>query len=311
MLSISLIKRIDIKTLIYTLFLIATLLYNINCHAQSEWLSTPESVAQFRAQVESFKPEKTSFELFSVKDISVELDKRSIPIRIYNPSESKLKPVLIYVHGACWVAGSLDSHDEISRYLAKQSDAMVIAIDYRLAPEFKYPAGHNDVYDTVKWIWDNAESLNIDQSKFAISGESTGAYFAAATTLRTLKEKDAPKIAFQLLVFAALDGSGSSWSECKAQYFENSDDAKSDYGSPLWAQDFIGMPPTFNVFGKFEPSRAEQELFIRKLAEQGVLTRSFMVDNVAHDVVNWLSVTGDLAAHKKAIEYINLGFNPE
>lgn len=208
------------------------------------------------------------------------------------------------LHGACGVAGSLDSHDEVSRYLAKQSDAMVIAIDYRLAPEFKYPAGHSDVYDTVKQIWDNAESLNIDKAKFAIAGESTGAYFAAATTLRSSREKDAPKIAFQLLVFAALEGGGSSWSECKAQYFESPDDAKSDSGSPLWAQDFTGMPLTFNVFGQYEISRAEQELFIRKLAEQGVSTHSFMVNNVAHDVVNRISVKGNLAAHKKAVVFV-------
>ena len=300
------------KMLALCMFLVASVFYGTQCRAQSDWLSTPESVAHFRDQVESFKPASTAFELFSVKDISVELDGRNVAIRIYDPSDnhndSRPKPVFIYVHGACWVAGSLESHDEVSRYLAKQSNAMVIAIDYRLAPEFKYPAGHNDVYDTVKWIWDNAASLNIDQSKFAIGGESAGAYFAAATTLRTLQEVNAPKIAFQVLVFAALDGGGSSWTECKDQYFENPEDVRSDYGSPVWAQDYASMPPTFNVFGQFEPSRAEQELFIRKLAEQGVSTRSFMVKNVGHDVVNWLQVAGDLAAHKKAIEYMNTGF---
>ena len=106
-------------------------------------------------------------------------------------------------------------------------------------------------------------------------------------------------------------GGGSSWSECKAQYFENPNDAKSDYGSPLWAQDLKAMPPTFNVFGQYETSRAEQELFIRKLADQGVSTHSFMVNNVAHDVINWLSVKGDLVAHKKVIEFIELGFKKE
>ena len=293
------------------LLLITSLIYSLNGHAQTAWLSTPESVAQFREQVESFKPEQSRFELFAVKDMGVELDGRTIPIRIYNPSEASSKPVIIYVHGACWVAGSLDSHDEVSRYLAKQSDAMVIAIDYRLAPEFQYPAGHNDVYDTVKWIWDNADSLNIDKTQFAIAGESTGAYFTAATTLRSLREKDGPKIAFQLLVFAALDGGGSSWTECKAQYFKHPDDAKSDYGSPLWAQGLVGMPPTYNVFGQYEISRVEQELFIRKLTEQGVSTEHFMVEGVEHDVVNWLRVTGDLAAHKKAIEFIKLGFRKQ
>jgi acetyl esterase len=278
------------------------------CKAKEEWLSTPESIAQFRGQVESLKPVTTSIELFSVRDISIKLDKRDIPIRIYNPGGEGLKQVLIYVHGACWVAGSLDSHDEVARYLAKESDSIVIGIDYRLAPEFKYPAAHNDVYDAVKWIWNNSEQLNIDKSKFAIGGESAGAYFAAATTLRALKDPDAPKISFQLLVYAALDGGGSSWAECKAQYFENTADVRSDFGSPLWAQSFAGVPTTFNIFGQYEISRVEEELFMKKLAEHGVSTHSFMVENVEHDVVRWAKVTGDLIAHKKAIEYITIGF---
>jgi acetyl esterase/lipase len=95
-----------LKTLTHSLFLITTLFFSVNCYAQSEWLSTSESVAQFRAQVEYLKPEKTSFELLFVTDISVELNKRSIPIRIYNPSEGKCKPVIIYVHGAwCMLGG--------------------------------------------------------------------------------------------------------------------------------------------------------------------------------------------------------------
>ncbi|MFT5674495.1 MAG: acetyl esterase [Paraglaciecola sp.] len=279
-----------------------------DCKAESEWLATPESLEKFRNQVESLKPLVTGIELFSVRDINIKLDNRNISIRVYNPGGKEPKPVLIYVHGACWVAGSLDSHDEVARYLAKESDSIVIAIDYRLAPEYKYPAAHKDVYDSVKWIWKHSKSLNIDKSKFAIGGESAGAYFAAATTLRALKDPEAPKISFQLLVYAALDGGGSSWPECKAQYFENTTDVRSDFGSPLWAQSLVGVPPTFNIFGQYEISRVEEELFIRKLADQGVSTHSFMVENVEHDVVKWAKVTGDLVAHKKAVEYIKIGF---
>jgi acetyl esterase len=296
------------KATIFYLLVALNIFLSGDCKAEGEWLSTPESLAQFRSQVESLKPVATAIELFSVQDISIKLDMRDIPIRIYNPGGPGLKPVLIYVHGACWVAGSLDSHDEVARYLAKESDSIVIGIDYRLAPEFKYPAAHNDVYDAVKWIWNNSESLNIDKSKFAIGGESAGAYFAAATTLRASKDPDAPQISFQLLVYAALDGGGSSWTECKAQYFENTADVRSDFGSPLWAKDLADVPPTFNIFGQYEISRVEEELFMRKLADQGVLTHSFMVENVEHDVVKWAKVTGDLVAHKKAAEYIKMGF---
>jgi acetyl esterase len=65
------------------------------------------------------------------------------------------------MHGACWVAGSLDSHNEVARYLAKESNSIVVAINYRLAPEQKYPAAHNDVYGSVKWVWDNSDALEI------------------------------------------------------------------------------------------------------------------------------------------------------
>lgn len=276
--------------------------------AEEAWLSTPESITAFRQQVESMRPKPTKFELASVEDKMVSLDNREIGIRIYDPGGKAPKPVLIYVHGACWVAGSLDSHDEVSRYLALESKALVIAIDYRLAPEHKFPDAHNDVYDTVQWIWDHAGELGIDKSRFAIAGESTGAYFAAATAIRAMDEPNSPKFAFLLLTYAALDGGGSSWSECKDQYFRDKDDVRSRYGSPLWVDDLSGMPRTFNIFGQYETSRAEEELFVRKLKESGVPVSSFMNKNVGHDVQTWMTVSGNLAAHKAAIEFIQQGF---
>ena len=237
------------------------------------------------------------------------MDGRDLTIRIYRPNGNNKKPTLIYVHGACWVAGSLESHDEICRYLALKSDVVVIAIDYRLAPENKYPAAHNDVYDGIEWIWNNSQELGIDRNRFAISGESAGAYFAAATALRARNTKSSPQFNFQLLVYAALDGGGSSWTPCKDNYFNTKEEAKSQYGSPLWAKNLKGLPPTFNIFGEQEISRAEEELFIRKLTDQNVPTRSFMVEGVGHDVVNWLSVKTITPAHLKAVEYIKVGFN--
>lgn len=146
-------------------------------HAQCVWLSTPKSVEKFRHQVESLKPAKTGIQLNSVQDLTIKPVDRGISIRIYKPAGTGPKPVFIYVHGACWVAGSLDSHNEVARYLGKESNSIVVAINYRLAPEHKYPAADNDVYDSVKWVWDNSDALEIDRSKSAIGGESAGAYF--------------------------------------------------------------------------------------------------------------------------------------
>lgn len=276
--------------------------------AEDAWLSTPASVAEFREQVEGMRPSPSKFALKRIEDKTISLDGRDIKIRIYDPGAKAPQPVLIYVHGACWVAGSLDSHDEISRYLASRANVMVIAIDYRLAPEHKFPAAHNDVFDSVRWIWNHADELGIDKDRFAITGDSAGAYLAAATAIRARDEGDSPHFRFMLLAYAALDGGGSSWTECKDQYFNSKDDVRSRYGSPLWADDLSGMPRTFNIFGQYEPPRAEEELFMRKLKDAGVTVASYMQKNVGHDVQTWLSVNGNLSAHEEAIKYIKQGF---
>lgn len=111
-----------------------------------------------------------------------------------------------------------------------------------------------------------------------------------------------------MLVYAALDGGGPSWTECKEQYFENTTDSRSEYGSPLRAQILVGVLKTFNIFRQYEISRAEAKLYMKRLNEQGVPTHSFMLKNVEHDVVKWFTVTGDLIAHKKAVEYIETSY---
>lgn len=178
--------------------------------AQNAWPSTPASVDEFRQQVEGMRPDPSKISLKRIEDRTISLGDRDIKIRIYNPGAKAPQPALVYVHGACWVAGSLDSHDEVSRYLASRANVMVIAIDYRLAPEHKFPAAHNDVFDSVRWIWNHGDELGIDKDRFAIAGESAGAYLAAATALRARDEADSPHFAFMLLVYAALDGGGSS-----------------------------------------------------------------------------------------------------
>lgn len=298
--------KINLNMKIVTLIITFILMPSISL-AQETWLSTPESINQFREQVESIKPDTTQFDV-TVANKTIQLTGRELDIRIYKPKGTSLKPTLIYVHGACWVAGSLDSHDEICRYLAKQSDVNVIAIKYRLAPEHKYPAAHNDVYDATEWIWNHANELGLSTEQFAIAGESTGAYFTAATTLKSRDTEGGPKFSFQLLVYAALDGGGSSWTECKDLYFNDVKDVRSIYGSPLWAENLFDLPPTYTIFGQYEISRAEEELFMRKLKDANVNTQSFMNEGVGHDVVNWLSVQSETPAHKKAVEYIKAGF---
>ena len=113
----------------------------------------------------------------------------------------------------------------------------------------------------------------------------------------------------KLLVYAALDGEGSSWSACKELYFNPKYDVRSVYGAPLWSRNLSGLPTTFNILGEFEISRAEEELFIRKLKDNGIVTKSFINEGVGDDVANWSSVTTETSAHIKAIDFIKTGFN--
>ena len=302
------IKKYKMKFL--SLSVITALIFTLSIldiSAQVAWLSTPESINQFREQVEQIKPDSSKFEV-NIYDRTIQLKGRQIGIRIYNSDVNTIKPGLIYVHGACWVAGSLNSHDEICRYLSKKTDVVVIAIDYRLAPDHKYPSSHNDVYEASDWIFSHSEELGIDKNKFAISGESAGAYFATSTVLRAIDSEHSPEFQFQLLVYAALDGGGSSWTECKDLYFTSKEEVRSRYGSPLWTDNLTRTPLTFNIFGQYEISRDEQELYIRKLREDGVEVKSFMHKDKGHDVVNWGSVKSETDAHLKAIEYIREGF---
>lgn len=271
-------------------------------------LDTPEGIARFRAEVDALRPPATRFDLPRVEDRTLPLEGRQIDIRLYDPGGDGPRPLLVYVHGGCWIAGSLDSHDEISRYLAAETGAMVAAINYRLAPENPYPAAHQDVYDATQWLWDNADSLGIDRARFAIGGEGAGAYFAEATALRAADAPHGPKLAFVLLVYATLDGGGAAQGECKRLYFPKRVDAYSRYGSPLWAENLSGLPPTFDIYGEREPSRAEQELFLRKLGEQRVKTRAHLQEGAGHDVTPWVTVQGDLSAHQTAVAWIKAGF---
>jgi acetyl esterase len=302
--------KINSKTMKRFALMLFLMVTNSALKAQDAWLSTPESIDQFREYVESMKPDTTQFDV-EVINKTIALTGRELDIRLYKPKGDDLNPTLIYVHGACWVAGSLDSHDEICRYLAIKSDVNVIAINYRLAPEHKFPAGHNDVYDATNWVWNHAEELGLDSTKFAIAGESTGAYFTVATALKSRHNKNSPNFTFQLLVYAALDGGGSSWTPCKDLYFNDVTEVRSDYGSPLWSEDLSGLPSTYTIFGEYEISRAEEELFIEKLKNQNVQTKSFMNKGVGHDVVKWLSVNAITPAHQKAIEFIKEGFKAD
>ena len=139
-------------------------------------------------------------ELFeNIQDRLVSLADRNIPVRIYSPDDEKIYPLLLYIHGAGWVAGSLDTHDNICRVLAKRANCTVISIGYRLAPEYPYPAALEDCYQTLCWAVKRRSLLKVDPERLIVAGDSAGGNLAAALCLMA-RDRDGPRIGFQLLV---------------------------------------------------------------------------------------------------------------
>ncbi|MEH7583831.1 alpha/beta hydrolase, partial [Priestia megaterium] len=113
----------------------------------------------------------------------IELNERMLTIRVYEPEGTGPFPALVYYHGGGWVLGSLDTHDSICRSYANEANCIVVSVDYRLAPEDKFPAAVNDAYDALDWISAHASQLNINSNKIAVGGDSAGGNLAAVVSI--------------------------------------------------------------------------------------------------------------------------------
>ena len=147
-------------------------------------------------------------ELKSVKPLSIPSPSGAIPARLYAPTKLRqtdgLAPCLVFFHGGGWVIGNLDTHDVACRKLAHEGELIVISVDYRLAPEHKFPAAVDDAITATNWIADNAKQLGVDPSRLMVGGDSAGGNLAAVVSL-TARDSGGPAIAGQVLIYPATD----------------------------------------------------------------------------------------------------------
>jgi acetyl esterase len=240
----------------------------------------------------------------NVRDTSVPGESDEIPIRIYTPEGEGPFPLLLFIHGAGWVAGNLDTHDNVCRCLSARAKYVVVSVDYHLAPESKFPIPVEEAYQVYAWILKNADLLNIDPEQITIGGDSSGGNIAAAVCLMAKDRKNA-KIVFQLLINPALDLSvyDESFGNMKwfrEQYIRDEQDITNPYASPLLAKNMEDLPPAFIVVGEHDALRAEGEAFGRKLQEAGVSVNVYCQVNKGH-------LAGDFArATERASEAVDL-----
>ena len=222
-----------------------------------------------------------------------ELDADGIPLRLYRPIGSTAQqalPVLVYYHGGGWVIGDLDSHDTLCRELANGSGCAVVAVDYRMAPEHRFPAAVDDALAATRWVRANAGSLQLDSGRMAVGGDSAGGNLAAVVAIAARDAGDLP-IAFQLLIYPATDqrrgapshesnGQGYLLTKDSMDYFHDHyiDDPRHDLdwrASPLLHTDLSRLPPAFVLTAGYDPLRDEGLQYAQALTDAG--TKSALV----------------------------------
>ncbi|MBV8977497.1 MAG: alpha/beta hydrolase [Alphaproteobacteria bacterium] len=230
-------------------------------------------------------------QMIGPKDVPIgsvkELRAGSVALRMYTPVDPGRTPpgALVYFHGGGFVIGDLETHDAICRQFANDGGFAVIAVDYRLAPEHKFPAAVDDALSAIDWIAAHAGEIGIDAGRIAVGGDSAGGALAAVVAQQA-KLRGHPRIAFQMLLFPVtqigehtasrkefatgyfLDGESLDW--FFAHYLPSSPDLRDARISPLHAADFRGLPPAYVMLGGFDPLHDEGLAYARKLQDAGV-----------------------------------------
>ena len=221
----------------------------------------------------------------------------SIPARVYEPrSHASPRPMLVYFHGGGFALGSIDSHDGICRALAKKADAIVVSVDYRLAPEHRFPAGVEDALAVTRFVLAKAETFGGNPRAVAVGGDSAGGNFAAVVAQET--RNDARRPMFQMLIYPATDLTRSFPSHKTfregymltkksidwylASYLNDDREMLDPRGSPLFAKDFRGLPPALVMTAGFDPLRDEGRAYADKLRGAGVSVEYRCVEGGIH-----------------------------
>lgn len=233
-----------------------------------------------------------------VENRSIAGSEADIPIRIYKAlSERANRGALVYFHGGGCVIVSLDSHDETAQRLCAGSGCTVISVDYRLAPETRYPGAMIDCFDATCWVAREAATLGIDATRIAVGGDSAGGNLAAAVALKA-RDDGGPALAFQLLIYPVTEpnfetrsyqdnATGYLLTRSAMQWFwdhyvPGAETHNPAYASPLRATNLRDLPPALVITAEFDPLRDEGEAYARALAAAGVDTGHTRYDGVVH-----------------------------
>ena len=238
-----------------------------------------------------------------VHDLQASGPHGSIPVRLYRPlgsKETEVLPVLVYYHGGGWVIGDLDTHDTLCRELANGAGCAVVAVDYRMGPEHRFPAAVDDCIAATHWVRAHAAELHLDAARLAVGGDSAGGNLAAVVSIAARDSGDLP-IAFQLLIYPATDqhrttpshaenGQGYLLTADTMAYFTGhyiADPAQFDdwRASPLRHADLAKLPPALVLTAGFDPLRDEGKAYAGRLTAAGNRASCVCFDRQIHGFI--------------------------
>lgn len=264
--------------------------------AQARMQATPADAAK-SVMLSKKIPAKPEAQV-KYKDIGIPTANGTLPARVYFPEGEGPFPVIVYYHGGGWVIADINVYDATPRALAYHAKALVVSVEYRHAPEFKFPAAHEDAWNAYAWVVENIHTLNGDARKIAVAGESAGGNLAANVALMAKKEKATMPV-HELLVYPVAGNDMNTPS-----YKENADakplgkkdmewfvahvfTSKEETGDPrlnlVGRSDFSGLPSTTVILAQIDPLRSEGEMLSQKLKDAGVKVNAKVFTGVTHE----------------------------
>jgi acetyl esterase len=229
-----------------------------------------------------------------------------LAVRVYTPEGRGPFPLLLYFHGGGWVLGNLDTHDAICRALCAGADCVVVSVDYRLAPEHRFPAALDDCLAAMRWAAAHATEIGADPARIAVAGDSAGGNLAAATAL-CARDEGEPELRGQVLIYPSVsypsplspsyienaEGYGMTreaavwfWN----QYLADRRQATNPLAAPLLAPDLSGLPPALVITAQYDVLRDEGELYARRLRMAGVPARLSRYDGMNHGFADLIGI---------------------
>ncbi|MFE9564615.1 alpha/beta hydrolase [Streptomyces sp. NPDC006487] len=286
---------------------LAAVLDQVNAHPVPRVIDTdPEVLREVNRAMGAGFALPEPIEVGSVEDTAVPGPAGRIPVRVYRPEDGGPVPTVVFFHGGGWLTGDLDTHDDVTRRMCRDVNAVVVAVDYRLAPEHPFPAAYDDCLAAAHHVADHTDDYGGRRDRLAVAGDSAGGNLAAAVAL-TFRDEGRP-LAAQLLVYPATDFVGDHPSRTEnadgyalrtqdvldLQHLYAGDDPAvrgSWQVSPLLAEKFTGLAPAVIGTAQYDPLRDEGNAYAEALTGAGVDVFARTYDGLIHTFLNLFPVS--------------------